>query len=51
MVYDSAEKGRELGVAFAGTDERVYRRLRVGVFAACVGYLGFITCADVVLTC
>ena len=37
MVDNSAEKGRELGVAFAGTGERVYRRLRIGVLAACVG--------------
>ena len=37
MVDDSAEKGRELGVAFAVTGERVYRRLRVRVLAACVG--------------
>ena len=37
MVDDSAEKGRELGVAFTGTGERVYRHLRVGVLAACVG--------------
>ena len=51
MVDDSAEKGRELGVAFAGTGERVDGCLRVGVLAACVGYLGVITCAEVVLTC
>ena len=37
MVDDSAEKGWELGVAFAGTGERVNGRLRIGVLAACVG--------------
>ena len=31
MVDDSAEKGRELGVAFAGTSERVDGCLRIGM--------------------